>query len=145
MSSLATLQRIFSGMEKGPEAIDSNFNSLTSDLNSKLGNINRKNSQQQTSSITGYQKGFIAWSRVGNMVIVSFDVQLGQIKVNWNIVTCPTGYRPSVSCKSFHFMLGDKELTFNDTGTDLKSQSDVLSGGWFVGQCVYFTDDDFPA
>lgn len=143
---MAALTNIFSGMEKAPEAIQGNFDSLNKDLTGGLNKLNQKIDLLQKDHITGYVKGFIGWARVGNLVIATFDVELGQIQVNWNIVSCPPGYRPSAASRVSHFsMVGDKELSFTDNGGDLRSMTDVPNGGWWVGACAYFTDDDFPA
>jgi len=95
------------------------------------------------SKITGYAEGYISFSRKGNVVIVCFDVRLGTMQPGYSIVATPAGYSPSSISINGHY-------SFNKSGLEVKLTSNSFTsqvtdaGSWWVGSCVYFTNDQFP-
>lgn len=96
------------------------------------------------SKITGYAEGFISFSRKGNVVIVCFDVRLGTMQPGYSIVAIPAGYSPSSISINGHYSFSKSGLEVKMTANSFTSQvSDA--GSWWVGTCVYFTNDPFPS
>ena len=97
-----------------------------------------------TSKITGYAEGYISFSRKGNVVIVCFDVRLGTMQPGYSIVAIPAGYSPSSISINGHYSFTKSGLEVKITADSFTSQvSDAVS--WWVGTCVYFTNDPFPS
>lgn len=96
------------------------------------------------SKITGYAEGYISFSRKGNVVIVCFDVRLGTMQPGYSIVAIPAGYSPSSISINGHYSFTKSGLEVKMTANSFTSQvSDA--GSWWVGSCVYFTNDTFPS
>ena len=96
------------------------------------------------SKITGYAEGYIFFSRKGNVVIVCFDVRLGTMQPGYSIVAIPAGYSPSSISENGHYSFTKSGLEVKITANSFTSQvSDA--GSWWVGTCVYFTNDPFPS
>ena len=96
------------------------------------------------SKITGYAEGYISFSRKGNVVIVCFDVRLGTMQPGYSIVATPAGYSPSSISINGHYSFTKSGLEVKITANSFTSQvSDA--GSWWVGTCVYFTNDPFPS
>lgn len=96
------------------------------------------------SKITGYAEGYISFSRKGNVVIVCFDVRLGTMQPGYSIVAIPAGYSPSSISINGHYSFTKSGLEVKLTANSFISQvSDASS--WWVGTCVYFTNDPFPS
>lgn len=96
------------------------------------------------SKITGFAEGYISFSRKGNMVIACFDVRLGTMQPGYSIVATPSGFAPSSISANGHYGFTKSGLEVKLTTNSFTSQvSDA--GSWWVGSCVYFTNDQFPA
>lgn len=96
------------------------------------------------SKITGYAEGYISFSRKGNVVIVCFDVRLGTMQPGYSIVAIPAGYSPSSISINGRYGFTKNVLEVKITANSFTSQvSDA--GSWWVGTCVYFTNDPFPS
>lgn len=96
------------------------------------------------SKITGFAEGYISFSRKGNVVIACFDVRLGKMQPNWSIVAIPSGFSPSSISQNHHYSFTKSGLEAKLTPNSFTSQvSDT--GSWWVGTCVYFTNDPFPS
>lgn len=93
--------------------------------------------------ITGYISGYIAFVRRDNTVAVYFDVSLGQMQVGWGICGYPNGFKPSQASMVAHYSFTKQGLEAKLVDGGIVSQSSD-SGSWWVGTCVYFTDDPFP-
>lgn len=96
------------------------------------------------SKITGYAEGYVSFSRKGNVVIACFDVRLGSMQPGYSIIACPAGYTPSSISVNGHYGFTKSGLEAKLTSDSFTSQvSDA--GSWWVGSCVYFTNDTFPS
>jgi len=95
------------------------------------------------SKITGYAEGYISFSRKGNVVIVCFDVRLGTMQPGYSIVATPAGYSPSSISINGHYSFTKSGLEVKLTSNSFTSQV-TDAGSWWVGSCVYFTNDQFP-
>lgn len=96
------------------------------------------------SKITGYAEGYVSFSRKGNVVIACFDVRLGSMQPRYSIIACPAGYTPSSISVNGHYGFTKSGLEAKLTSNSFTSQvSDA--GSWWVGSCVYFTNDTFPS
>ena len=96
------------------------------------------------SKITGFAEGYISFSRKGNVVIACFDVRLGAMQPGYSIVATPAGYSPASISENGHYSFTKSGLEVKLTANSFTSQvSDA--GSWWVGSCVYFTDDPFPS
>ncbi|MCG4283888.1 BppU family phage baseplate upper protein [Lacticaseibacillus paracasei] len=95
------------------------------------------------SKITGFAEGYISFSQKGNMVIACFDVRLGTMQPGYSIVATPSGFAPSSISVNGHYSFTKSGLEVKLTANSFTSQV-TDAGSWWVGSCVYFTNDQFP-
>lgn len=109
-------------------------------------NLSKEASVNITGSpaITGYTGGYIAFIRRGNVVMACFDVSLGEMKPGYGIVSFPAGFHPNQISQNAHYSFTKEGLEVKMTANTFVSQSSD-SGSYWVGTCVYFTNDPFPS
>jgi len=99
---------------------------------------------EDASKITGYDRGYISFSRKGNVVIACFDIKLTTTQVGNSIIAIPAGYSPSPISQDSHYSFAKSDLEVALTANSFTSQI-ATTGSWWVGTCVYFTNDPFPS
>lgn len=150
---MAALTKIFSGMEKGPEAINSNFTALSVQRTAGFNVTGNGLAGDQLDK----SKSNISFFRVGNIVLVFVDVYVTREKSgNWFTVlnSLPTGfhYHPiradSNAATQMMNMVWPAVVTNCWIGPDQKMLFNTNDSGAeqrLTGTIVYHTDDDFPA
>lgn len=143
---MANLTKIFTGMEKGPEAIDDNFNSVESDISAS------KSSNPVTLSVNSgvtisSDSPLRVW-RIGNTVFLGGATQTGPATGS-SLTTIPSGYRPD---EKVGFMAGVQVNpivgAFFQVQTDgtvscvYNTNRNALT---FYDGITWQTNDDFPA
>lgn len=144
---MATLTKIFTGMESGPETIDANFGSLNAELATGGPTASTK-----VTIDNGGTKGYITFSRQGSLVTGNGNFDAMKIG-NGNFIevaNIPVGYRNTrnapfgcVVASTSHATPSSQIRNGSDGGFNLTSFNGVTSdSGQF--SFSYPTDDDFP-
>lgn len=140
------LTKIFTGMEKGPEAIDANFGALNSDLN----NNKFLKTDIRTMVTVGVQHNTnspLKYWREGNTVHLQGGGKF-PIETNYKWWSIPLGFRPSenqvvtVMAQSNHAI--SCVLRFQASGpSDITYNGDSANIIWLT-TISWHTNDDFP-
>lgn len=135
---MATLTKIFTGMEKGPEAIQGNFDALN---RGKVDNVNVL--EKQITNNGWVINGGIILRRSGKVCTVFFNGQAGK-DINRNsdvFLQFPAGFTPT---NRYVYRTQDgKTININPSGvtTDTK----FPANDYLVFEFWYLTNDDMPS
>jgi hypothetical protein len=147
------MEKIFKGMENGPEAIDSNFNELIDpkrDMTVNDLNVNGRVAGKAYIRNINIGKLSATIARFGSQVYLSIPSQSWPYEKGtaWSLaydMVVPAGYRPIGKANltminrfksSYMQLFQDGTMYFSDENVDNSTQIDI-SGNWT-------TNDDFP-
>lgn len=149
---MAELTKIFTGMEQGPEKIDTNFNSLNIRLTDNTNYVEKEFTVPASAYLAS---STLYFKRLGKIVMVHGKLSVIKLGARTTAFVVPDGFKPDgitmLSCiwPSISYDGEYVGLYTNGSGVQIELNSQTLhlasSGDNTIqGYAMWMTNDDFP-